>query len=472
MIKLEELVSAGTSALLINLISMALKFAVNLVLAWFLLPDMFGIAAIVTSIVTGMVLLSDVGINDSIIRHDQGEDRIFCATAWMMQAGRGILLYALLFSAAPYIADFYQLPELRDYLRFAGLALPIQGFKSVYLIVLQRRMQPLPELWVELIAQATAAVAMLTLVTQWASVWVLISAHIVIALMEVIGSHLLTPRDFYRFTFNRRFLREILNFGKWIYIGTLASFLLLNIDKLLLGKIESFSTLGVYQVATAFSMISYSLALSLLDRLIYPALAHNARCSKTQLADSIRQLKRVIFPTITAMQLLVFLIAPYFFSLLYPATFHDAAWMGQLLAVLVWIMLTADFQGTVLVAYNRPRLFAIVLLGTAVLRPALALLGYYLVGGLEGFIAGMMLGAAFGVMAYRHILRNEIGDTGGYEFRLGAIAAATIAVSLTLSRMATISQLGPILVNAVLGLLIGLAFLWSIRQTLAANQGT
>ncbi len=470
MIKLEQLISSGASALLINLISMALKFGVNLVLAWFLLPDMFGIAAIVTSIVTGMVLLSDVGINDSIIRHDRGEDRLFCATAWITQAGRGVLLYAVVYSLAPFIADFYQLPELRDYLRFAGLALPIQGLKSVYLIVLQRRMQPLPELWVELAAQATAALVMVTLVTQWPTVWVLISAHIVIALVEVIGSHLLTPRDFYRFSFSPRFFREILNFGKWIYIGTLASFLLLNIDKLLLGKIESFGTLGIYQVATAFSMISYSLALSLLDRLIYPALAHSARSSKAQLVASIRQLKRVIFPTVTAMQLLVFLVAPYFFSLLYPASFHDAAWMGQMLAVLVWIMLTADFQGTILVAHNRPKLFAVVLLATAVLRPLLALLGFYFGGGLQGFIGGMMLGAGFGVVAYRQLLRKEIGDTGGYEFRLGALGLATMAVSLLLSRLGTISQLGTVLVNTALGLVIGFAFLWSIRQTLTASQ--
>ncbi len=469
MSKLNQLVSSGAAALLINLVSMAIKFATNLALAWFLLPDMFGVAAIVTSIVTGMVLLSDVGINDSIIRHEQGDRRLFCGTAWMLQAGRGVLLYLALAAAAPWIAAFYDLPMLRDYLWAAGLALPIQGLKSVYLVVLQRRMAPLPELKVELAAQATAAVWMLALATQWPSIWVLVSAHVIVALVEVVGSHLLTPRSFYAFRIDRRYLREILNFGKWIYIGTIATFLLLNVDKLLLGKIESFANLGVYQVASAFSMISYSLALSLLTRLIYPALAESARDSRTTLADAIRQLKHIIFPTITAMQLLVFLVAPWFFTLLYPDAFADATWMAQMMAVLAWITLASDFQGTVLIASNRPRLFALVLLGIAVVRPVLALAGYYALGGPAGFILGMTVGSFAGFLAYRKLLRREIGPTGNHDILLGGIAGATILLDLMLSRSNPI-DLSPALLNALIGAIICLAFFWSMRRTLLSGN--
>ncbi len=468
--KLNRLVSSGASALLINLVSMAIKFGTNLVLAWFLLPEMFGVAAIVTSIVTGMVLLSDVGINDSIIRHEHGDRRAFCATAWMIQAGRGVMLYLILAVAAPWIAAFYDLPALRDYLWVAGLALPIQGLKSVWLVVLQRRMTPLPELKVELAAQATAAVWMLALVSQWPSVWVLVSAHVVVALVEVAGSHLLTPRGFRAFRIDRHYLKEILNFGKWIYIGTIATFLLLNLDKLLLGKIETFSSLGVYQVASAFSMISYSLALSLLTRLIYPALAESARDDHTAMAESIRQLKHIIFPTITAMQLLVFLVAPWFFSLLYPESFSDATWMAQMLAVLAWITLASDFQGTVLIAWNRPKLFAIVLLGIALTRPLMALTGYYIAGGMAGFIAGMVVGAIGGFFAYRRLLHRELGSTGNYELYLGGVAAATIAIDLALNHSIRGAGLPPVALNLLIGATICLAFLWSIRRTMASGR--
>jgi len=465
-VNIKKLIGTGSSALLLNVLSMGIKFGTNLVLAWLLIPEMFGIAAIITSIVTGMVLLSDVGINDSIIRNEKGEDRLFCGTAWLTQASRGFILYLIVLAIAPLLASFYQLPELKTYLAIAGLALPIQGFKSVYLIVLQRRMNPLPEIKLELVAQLTAAACMLVLAINFQSIWVLISALIISAIVEMVGSHWITPRSFYLFKASKQYFLEILHFGKWIYIGTVAAFLIINIDKLLLGKLESFSTLGIYQVAAAFSMISYSLSVSLLDRLIYPALASSARENQDSMALAVKKLKRVIFPAITAMQLIIFMIAPYFFAQLYPDTFQDAAWMAQLMAVLVWIMLAADFQGTVLVAINKPKIFGLVLLLVAILRPVFGLIAYPYFG-IGGFLIGMMFGSLLGFFIYRHYLNQMLRHSEPYELVVAVVALSMIAILFSLSQSSETTAVLPVGLSLLFAAIITAAFVWSLRQAMA-----
>jgi len=60
-----------------QLISLGLRFFSNIVLAWLLVPADFGVAAIVFTIITGAALFADVGIEDALIRHKDGDDPNF-----------------------------------------------------------------------------------------------------------------------------------------------------------------------------------------------------------------------------------------------------------------------------------------------------------------------------------------------------------------------------------------------------------
>ena len=70
----------------------AIRFLSNIILAALLSPVIFGLMAIVTTIRTGIELLSDVGIGQSIVVSDDGAKQEFVETAWALKIIRGIVL--------------------------------------------------------------------------------------------------------------------------------------------------------------------------------------------------------------------------------------------------------------------------------------------------------------------------------------------------------------------------------------------
>jgi hypothetical protein len=62
--------------------SQALRLVSNLILTRLLVPEVFGLMALVQTFQAGLTLFSDIGIAPSIIQNKRGEDPTFLNTAW------------------------------------------------------------------------------------------------------------------------------------------------------------------------------------------------------------------------------------------------------------------------------------------------------------------------------------------------------------------------------------------------------
>src|SRR5204863_421086 len=69
-----------------------LRLGSNLILARLLVPEMFGLMALVNTFMMGLQMFSDVGIGPSIIQNRRGDDPAFLNTAWTIQVMRGMAL--------------------------------------------------------------------------------------------------------------------------------------------------------------------------------------------------------------------------------------------------------------------------------------------------------------------------------------------------------------------------------------------
>ena len=75
--------------------SAAIRFGSNLILTRLLLPEQFGIMAIVNVVIVWLYLFSDIGIGPNIIQSHEGENPTFLNTAWTIQVFRGIALWLI-----------------------------------------------------------------------------------------------------------------------------------------------------------------------------------------------------------------------------------------------------------------------------------------------------------------------------------------------------------------------------------------
>src|SRR5439155_14947714 len=117
-----------------------LRFGSNLILARLLIPEMFGLMALVNTFLMGLQMFSDVGIGPSIIQNRRGDDPTFLNTAWTIQVMRGLALSIFSCLIAQPIALFYGLPQLKWLIPVAGLSALISGFNSTSLFRLNRHL--------------------------------------------------------------------------------------------------------------------------------------------------------------------------------------------------------------------------------------------------------------------------------------------------------------------------------------------
>src|SRR5690606_27639788 len=116
-----------------------INFIVQIILARILLPEDFGLIAMLSVFIAVGVSLTDSGLTSSLIRTpnvDQGD----YSTVFFMNLIGSIAIYLLLFITSPLIADFYNQPILIDIIRIYTLTFIIRAFAQVQQTKLTKEM--------------------------------------------------------------------------------------------------------------------------------------------------------------------------------------------------------------------------------------------------------------------------------------------------------------------------------------------
>ena len=75
-LSLKKRVSASTSWVFAgHMTSQILRLASNLIMTRLLVPDMFGVMALVTVFIMGIAMFSDVGLQQNIVQSKKGEEQ-------------------------------------------------------------------------------------------------------------------------------------------------------------------------------------------------------------------------------------------------------------------------------------------------------------------------------------------------------------------------------------------------------------
>ncbi|MEL6493888.1 MAG: oligosaccharide flippase family protein [Cyanobacteria bacterium J06623_7] len=338
--------------------SQILRFGSNLILTRLLVPELFGLMALVQVFLQGLTLFSDIGIRPSIIRSDRGDEPVFLNTAWTIQVIRGGILWLCCVLVALPVANYYQDPRLTWLVPLVGLSTIIAGFNSTSLATLNRHLK------VGLLARfelAVQAIALSVLVT-WAwlspTIWALVVGNLVSISLTALGSHYLNPGAANRFAWNREVVKEITSFGKWIFISTAMTFLASQADRLILGKLFSLEMLGVYVVAFTFADIPRQISLTVGSKVIYPAIAKLSHLSRPTLKTKILKKRAAMLLFLGAVIAILCCFGDLIILTLYDSRYEQAAWMIPLLALGLWPLLLCTTIDRFLMAIGKPNYLA------------------------------------------------------------------------------------------------------------------
>ncbi len=380
----------------------------NFVAAWWLLPEAFGLMAIVTIWMQGLRMFSDFGIQPAIIQNERGAEPEFLDSAWMIQIFRGFgLCLICLVSTVPMAWFFAQRDpgswQLLGLLPAVGCAAIVAGFESPKLHLASRNLLIGKLTILAFVRQCVNVATMLTCAYVFKNVWALVIGGFVGTTVHVILSHLWLPGPRGRLRLNRDCAREILRFGKWIFASTLFMFLSSNIDRLVLASLLPLEIVGLYHIAYVLADIAIQIASRLTSAILYPVLA-DYRNDHARMVEVCLRARRPILWASSAACIGICLVAPTFFKL-YREHYAGCGPIARWLTVFVWVALLVLTINRLPLAMGKPRVLFNANVATSVVSLPLSVLGFF-----QFDIPGFIIGLAIGQLVKYVVLTAAIGE--------------------------------------------------------------
>jgi O-antigen/teichoic acid export membrane protein len=317
-------------------IAMALRLVSSVVLARLFSPEYFGLMTLLTTVLVGLNLFSHIGLADSIIQSPRGDEAIFVNTAWTLQVLRGGGLWLITILLAWPVARFYHEPRMIALLPALGFSCVIAGVSSPSLLTLARHMGVGRLSALELLGQIVQFVVTLAWASIDPSLWALVGGRIASELARMSGSYYLIPELRPRFVLDKESTDAIFRFGKWILIGTALTFLAQQSDRLILGKLTSIQTLGVYGIAFALSDLPRQIIGLFCTRVGFPFIARFAGQPRPEYRAVFLKYRLPVLAVGGLGLVIVICTGDQLVLHLYDKRYRDAAWMVGILALGLW----------------------------------------------------------------------------------------------------------------------------------------
>ena len=334
--ELKKVATTGAYWTIINYgLSQALRFGSNLILTRLLFPDLFGLMSMVNVIIMGLGLFSDIGVGTSIIRTKR-DDPDFLNSAWTLQIIRGIGIGIVATSIAYPVAQFYKTPELAWLIPVIAVNSIISGFSSTGLYVSYRQMAVKKLFFMELATQLVCLVIMISWAWVSPSIWALVAGTFFSQLVHTIWTHFLVPGQHNRFCWDKAATRELIYFGKWVFMSTALCFLAGQADRMILGKIFSLELLGIYAIALTLSDVPRQMVGALSGKIIFPTLSRLVHMPRSEFRDQLLNTRKRFLMLLALALAILASFGDILILFLYDKRYAQAAWMLPLLATGVW----------------------------------------------------------------------------------------------------------------------------------------
>ncbi|WP_151718853.1 oligosaccharide flippase family protein [Gemmobacter serpentinus] len=272
-------------------ISQALRLASNLILARLLFPEAFGLMALVSVFLVGLAMFSDVGIGPAISQSPRGDEPDFLNTAWTVQVLRGVILWLATCALAWPAARVYDAPELLQLLPVAGLTLLLASFNPTRIDTANRHLLLGRLTALDLTAQIIGIVAMVVLAAVMRSVWALVIGALIGTVAKLTLTHFFLPGERNRFRWEPSAGRDLVNFGKWIFLSTACGFLLSQGDKAILGAYLRLDELGIYNIGYFLASFPVLLGGAVTGRILIPIYRDHPPAANAENAMRLRRLR-------------------------------------------------------------------------------------------------------------------------------------------------------------------------------------
>ena len=210
-------------------------------------PEQFGIIGFAVIFKELVLLFSSWGVGDAVIQKRGKDDLV--AAGQLLSVARSLTFFVLLFIAAPFAATFFETPEVKIVVRVSALLLLIGPIGFVPRLRMQIELHFTMLAVISFLGALVNAAVAISSAMAGLGYLSIVYGNVAGAITGLLGAWIAQPGIVNPRKATRKGMREILGFGYNITLSGLVSWIYLNIDDLIVGKLLGRTVLGLYTKA-------------------------------------------------------------------------------------------------------------------------------------------------------------------------------------------------------------------------------
>ncbi len=239
-----------------------------IVLARLLMPEDFGLIALIfIYLAVGQALL-DGGFSLALVQKKNPTEEDFSTVFWF-NIGFGLFFYVLFFFCAPMIARFYEEPQLTFIIKVAGLNFIVWSLGIIHSTKLSINLEFKKHAFISTTAMLMSGGLGILMAYSGYGVWALVFQFLINNTLKSLFVWLFGVRWKPKFIFKINSLKSLISFGSAFIFSSVLDLIYKNIYAVFIGKRYSTGELGFFQQSYSLSnLITTNVAYTILSSFI------------------------------------------------------------------------------------------------------------------------------------------------------------------------------------------------------------
>lgn len=263
-----------------------IQFLIGIILARLLPPSDFGVIAMLTIFLAISQTIIDGGFSNALIRKADRSEADY-STVFIFNIVIGVLLCLIVVWAAPYIAVFYEMPQLSSVMKVLALTLLFNSFSVVFYAILTINIDFRSIAIANFVSAIISGVIGIVMAYQGWGVWSLVYQSVSRSVINTLFVAVLAKwRP--KFLFSRVSFVEMFSYGSKILISSLINTVYANLTPMIIGKFYTSKDLGYYDRGRQFGVLPISYIVQTYERVTFPIMSQ-LQNDDTRLIDAYRK---------------------------------------------------------------------------------------------------------------------------------------------------------------------------------------
>lgn len=255
-----------------RILAQGVSFAVSVVLSRLLLPNDYGVVAIVLIFINIANVFVTSGFSTALVQNKEANEIDF-STNFYCSLGMSFIVYVVMFLLSPLIADFYKMPELTLVIRVFSLRIPLSAFSAIQHAYVERNMLFKRYFFSTLLGTVISGIFGIYLAYKGYGVWALIAQYFTNTIIDIVV--LLFTIDWKpKLVFSKESAKSMIDYGSKILLADLSGTFFDQLRGLIIGKVYSSSDLAYYNKGNQIpNLISTNVSASIMT-VLFPAISN------------------------------------------------------------------------------------------------------------------------------------------------------------------------------------------------------